>query len=274
MGTSIQKRSWIKVWAFLFLTGVPGLAQAQLSLTSLGNSAQTTVLANALSSTLVIRTLEPATDLGRFGGGFGIAAGAVIPTSLTTLAGITAAPIIPGGNPYVSLFAPFGISADFSYIPPITISSVTFNSVGANLRWAFTRLFPDVLPISMAVQATFTSGGFSNVQPFSGGTLTIGVNDLIFGGSLIVSKQLLFFEPYVAAGFLNQSTTLTATTAGTAAVLLAYQGTANPQIERVSAIGFDFRAGFQIKAFVFILGAEYENSWGNHGLNARIGVKI
>ncbi len=264
-------RSWLLPFILLL---APALAQAQLALPSLGSSSQLTTVANALSSDLVIRTLEPASDLGRFGGGFGIAAGAVLPTTLASIPGMTGTPIIPGGNPYVSLFGPLGLALDFSFIPTITVSNVSFNSIGTNLRWTFTRLFGDEWPVPIAVQATFTSGGITNTQPFSGGTLTLAVNDLIFGGSVIVSKPLLFFEPYIAVGLLSQSTTVTATTAGTAAVLLAYQGTANPQIERVSSIGFDFRGGFQLKFFVFILGFEYENSWGNHGLNARIGVKI
>lgn len=244
-------------------------AHAQVfSLPQLPDTATVQRFGNFLSSMLMTRTVEPPSEPGRFGFGFGVAG------SVTSLAQISSflpslpIPVFPFGNAYVTLYAPLGITAEIAGLPPLTLASTRFFNIGGNLRWTISRILGEWFPVNLAVNVSFTSSSINYSQVLNSVNIDVNAGSTQFGADAMVSKQFLFFEPYLALGMTNHATSV-----GYVGTQPLFSFTTDKTIN-VSNLSFHARAGFQMKFAVFVFGSEYEYAYGNHGGAAKIGFKI
>lgn len=255
--------------SLLLALGSVSTARAQVfTLPQLPNTSTVQQLSNVLSSALMARTVEPPSEPGRFGFGLGVVASAVSTAQIASLLGAAPLPVLPFGNLYVTLYAPLGITLDVAGLPPLTLASTRFFNIGGNLRWTVSRIIGDWFPVNLAANLSFTSSTLNYSQVLNSVNINVSAASTQFGLDAVVSKQFLFFEPYLALGVTNQSTTIGYT--GSQPLFAFTTSTSIP----VSNLSFHARGGFQMKFVVFVVGGEYEYAYGNHGGAAKIGFKI
>lgn len=243
------------------------------SLPSLGSPSQVTAIANVFASTMRVSSVEPAADVGRFGFGFGIVPQGALTAQISSLLP-SGPPALPFANAYLSFYAPLGISLDVIGVPPINIPGIiNILNVGGNLKWTFTRLFPDVLPFDLAVQLTGSYGTLGTTQPYSGTTIDVYTRSVIMGASAGISKALGFFEPYLWLGALNHSSSFNVT-AATPVQFVQYLGSSTSTSIPASNFNLFAALGYQLHLGFFAFGMEGSYSFGNIGANLKLGFKF
>lgn len=213
-----NKKFLKKVASLFFLMSLhSGFSKADvpnLSNLSLDNVDDTFKTFGAL---LNFRPMEPASSFGKyFGVSLGLEAHGTSSKKLGFISNVGSFPkYLPDAYITGVIQAPFGLSAELGVFPARKFKDFRMEEYAANIKWTVNEVFFDWLPVDVAVRAGFASGKLIYTQTVSSIPVNIDYSQMLWNANLLVSKQLLIFEPYLGAGFVHQNGTLTASAAGT-----------------------------------------------------------
>jgi hypothetical protein len=254
--------SSLSVTGLISLVGSLTLA-SQFTLPQLDPS-QVEPIFKVLAADMAFRPVQPASGSSLFGISLGVT-GFQASTSPSTILSQSTSQVYDGDiNGSISL--PFGLGVEAGFIPNSTVSGTNINRFGIDAKWTFTDLFFS-LPFNAALRGFYTTGGLSYTQPLNGGTVNVNYNTVITGGQLSVSKKILFLEPYVSYGYLQQSSSLSGS--GSSSLFNSNYPAGTTSISSVGTTGW-FQAGVQVRILILTLAAEYDNLFGADSVAGRV----
>jgi hypothetical protein len=221
---------------------------------------------------LAFKPVEPPSSYGKI---FGLSAGVI--------GGITSAqPIkdsipgttidyVPAANIFLGVQLPYGWGVEFGFLPQTTISSAQLRSFGGDLKWTISdALFTTASPISFAVRAMYSGTKLNFSQNVSGIEDTVSFKSSSVGANLSAGLKFGFFEPYVGAGFIHQSSTLSNSGSIT---LFDSSVSLTSSLDEKNGSGW-FYAGFQMTFIALTISAEYDSLFGVSSELFKLGLKI
>lgn len=225
---------------------------------------------STLASTTVFRSMEPCSHPDVFGFWINARVNATFSKSLASIVSSNMS-YVPFGNIQAGINAPLGLGIEFGILPSQNISGTSFGSWGGAIKWSYLRAIFKRAPFDSAIRGSYTSSFVNFSQTISGIPLTVNYNSSIIGATLDISKQLLFFEPYVGYGFLLQNSSLGAT--GTVSLFNSTFPVNTNTVTSKTMTGW-FHAGFELKLFIVTLGAQYDNAFGSDNYAVKFGFKF
>jgi hypothetical protein len=179
--------------------------------------------------------------------------------------------VFPFASFQAGLNAPLGLGVEFGFLPSLSISGTTFSNFGFNAKWNFIQGLGLGIPLDSAIRFHYTTASLGYQQTLSGSPLTVNYNTSIIGGTLAISKKLLFFEPYIAYGIIKHSSSIS----GQGSVSLF--GSSFP-VNTDTVSGSDtsgwFQAGFELRLLLLTTGFQYDNAFGANTYSSKVGFKF
>ena len=227
--------------------------------------------ANAFHTTVSPLTGSKKALLGFAGAEAGIVGGT------TRVPGIGSSTVSTKGLDHIyhfGLFAllnlPYGITPEISFLPPLELGKIEINYYGGALRWNVTDVFLKFLPFNFGARLHFSKPSLEFIQPISGGNVTVKFEDTIWGGSLALSKKIVFIEPYVGVGFIQGDGDLSISGTGT------FFNTEVTTAQSASASQTDAHlyAGLQFTTLLLGIGAEYSRVFDTDRLTGKLSVRF
>jgi hypothetical protein len=181
------------------------------------STTQTSPTFSTLGAGLFYRPVEPASDFGRL---TGFSAGvSVNGVSTTAVAGIftgMTTPFLPTGMIQLALGLPNGFSLEGGFVPSLTYQGSNFSNYSGGIKWTLSRSVFSKSPIDIAVRVNYTNAALSYTQPIAAGTVSVRYSTGMISSNLVFSRNFIFIEPFVGAGFISSASSLTGT--GTASL--------------------------------------------------------
>lgn len=268
-GRSFANLVRVSVILFSILLGTVRADAALLTLPTL-TTAQTDPIFKVLASAAVFRSMEPASSPAIWGLWFNARVNGTSSTLISSIAN-TGNSLIPFADLQFGVSGPLGLGLEFSYLPSYSFSGTTFGSFGVAARWTMTQTILKMLPFDAALRFIYSNANLTYSQVLSGANIVVNYGTAITGSTLMISKKLLIFEPYISYGLMSHSSTLTGT--GTVSLF----GTGFPigtSSTTGSGISGWFQAGIEIKLVILTLGAQYDNAWGSDTYSGKVGFKF
>lgn len=175
--------------------------------------------------------------------------------------------------------APLGLSLELGVMPARKIKDFHLEQYAANVKWTLSDvIFGDEAPVDIAVRAGFATGKILYSQNISGVPVVIDYSQRLLNFNAMVSKRLLFLEPYFGVGMVNQAANISASAAGTFTLVAQGQTISGPA-SYANAVD-DYRnsahvfGGLQIHIFAFNLTVEDSYQFGLNSLALKLGGKF
>lgn len=216
------------------------------------------------SGNFVHTTVSGASSLGHiFGLEFGIAGGASTTPGINSLIkeqdpNANEGALIHGGL-IAQVSIPFGLTFEASLIPSTGNDELKISNTGIGLRWTMTdSIFSLPFHLALKAHSTKTTLDFATIinNSSTGGipvNSKINLNTSTSGLSLVLSKSLLIFEPYIGFGVLNSSGDMAVTGAGN----IFDTTVTSSQAATSKTSGTQFFIGSELKLLILKLGVEY-----------------
>lgn len=154
---------------------------------------------------------------------------------------------------------PFGITGEVNFFPKITYNGFKVMNESLAVKWCFSCLISD-RPFDLAIRlfaGTGELGYSSNVNNASTGNVNVYTTatwkNKTSGYNFVLSKKLLFLEPYVGFGEVHANTDI-GVSAKSAVNIFSFT-TSNSYSSSNS--GTEMFAGINLNLFLFKLGGEY-----------------
>jgi hypothetical protein len=225
-----------------------------------------------LASGLAFKPVEPASDLGKYFGFYmGVAAGGSDLSAVSSIFQSQLMGYMPMGDLQLGAGGPLGITAEAGILPGMSYSGTTFNRYSGALKWTLTHSVLSYLPINIAVRVGFSNSNLNYSQTLQNANLDVSYKTSIVSGNLVISKSLLFLEPYVGIGVVSHDSTLSAT--GEAS-LFGNTFTAGTESLRSTGSSPWYQAGLMVKVFVLGVAAEYDNIFGLSSYNGKVSLRF
>ncbi len=225
---------------------------------------------DVLASTVVFRSLEPPSHPKVFG------LWANIRTNITSAEAISSftqlsQSNIPFGNIQAGVNIPFGLGLELGYLPLPSFSGTTFSSCGLGLKWNVTSVFYSKLPFDFALRTTYSSAKMSYEQSIEGDSVNVDYSTKIYGGTLMLSKVLLFLEPYFAYGFVHHSSTLSGS--GSVSIFNNNFPALTGQVADGKTSSW-LQAGVELKLLMLAIGFQYDRVFNTSTSSFKVGLKF
>ena len=236
------------------------------------STTQTDPLFKNLAADLLYRPVEGATPLNKgkpWGFEVGVTGAVTDASSIASIIG-TGTPILPGGSFNIDLGLPQGFGVEFGFIPTLSYSGTSFSSVGGDVRWNFSELFP-AFPVDLAARAIVSTASIASTQLLSGANVNINYGTTQFGLMVTAGKTFSVIEPYMSLGLISQSSTLSYS--GSTSLFGASFATGTTSVTG-AAVSFLFNAGLQFNFKYFIMGGQFDSNGGILSGAAKIGIRI
>lgn len=169
------------------------------------------------------------------------------------------------------LTVPLGITGEIGLLPKQGNSEFSVNTLSLAAKWTATELFFSDLPLSLATKLSYTSTSVDFNQNITGPPAALvaykytGKETAL---SLLASKNLAIFEPYVGIGYVSATGDLSAT--GSALVFNpAFTSSGSASAKRAGTM---WQVGTEIKLLVLKLGVEYTNLFDTSRISGKLSV--
>jgi hypothetical protein len=175
---------------------------------------------------------------------------------------------------------PYGLTAELMYFPERKFSNLEVGHFGGAAMWTVTDVVWDYLPFALATKIFFSKTDIEYAQTLTEqvtGTpvnATIEFDNTLYGIQALISRKILFFEPYIGLGYLKAKGDLEIKAAGTFNFFNSTFSAAqtNKAVAKPSSAQFLLGTDFQI-AF-FSLGAEYQRAFGTNSVTGRLSFRF
>lgn len=267
----LKKASLVPGLALFFLLKVSPAAAAYFTLPVLTQS-QTDPIFRNLAGAFVFRDVEGANDLGKnWGFTLGVRGSLVDATPFTAVASSFTLPYLPSGDAQIAVGLPRGFTFEFGMVPTLSYQGTTFSQYSAGVKWTLTRSLLPKVPVSLAIRAGYTNANVSYSQQISGVDTDITYSTSIATFQAIASKRFFIFEPYVALGLANHTSSLSSTGSITIFGTDFSAGTTNYS---AGSLCFWPSAGLLIHLGFIGAAAEYSNLWGLTAFSGKFTIRI
>jgi hypothetical protein len=263
-----MKKIFLSVIPLILFWAPKTMASGIPNLSSL-SQAQVNSISKEFSANFVHTIIAPASSLGNI---FGIEAGLMggitntpsinsISTSLSSSATLSKIPTL-GIIGAVSM--PFGLGAEVNFIPSVTVSSLSVSNASVGFRWTMTNLFKDPF-FDFAFRGHYNTGEIAYTTVINNSsTSNQDVNTKVawknssYGYNFILSKKILFIEPYIGFGQVSSSTGINISGASTVTI---FTFTSSSSYTSKNS-GSQTIAGVNLNLFITKFGAEYTKVMG------------
>lgn len=171
-----------------------------------------------LSANFTHTAVEGASALGRiFGVEVGIAGGMTKTPHVEELVTAQDPTADAGAVPHAGIIAmltvPFGLTVEANFVPETGGDEFKFQTTGVALKWTMTDTILSGLPLSLALRGHLKKTEMSFEQTIDNDTFKTDVKfeDTVTGLDLVVSRSLIFLEPYASLGLVNADGTISFT---------------------------------------------------------------
>ena len=173
-----------------------------------------------------------------------------------------------------ALTIPFGITAEATYLPSMSMSDVTYQEYALALKWTMTD--GTALPLNIAIRGIYAHSSFSFNQTVTDPTLgpvnvSVTNTDAVAGGQLLLSpKYIPLLEPYVGIGYLtgNGSLNVAGNTTSTLFNFTQSQSASSAVTTSQILIGLD------VHLLLIGIGAEYSHAFGTDSFSGKLSLKF
>jgi hypothetical protein len=238
------------------------------------DSSQTTAVLKTFGANFAFRPLETPSDYGRnLGFAIGLGGGLTSASAITeAIPGVTMSQI-PNANVILGLQLPKGFGIEAGFLPQVSVSGLSFNSWGGDVKWNAGAGLGKLLPVDVAVRAMYSKTSMSYSQTVTSpapATGTIALSTQAWGVNVSASKKLPLIEPYAGFGWISQTGELSQT--GSLSLFNTSLTTSNSWSTTNS--GLWAFAGLQVRLFVFNLTTQYDSQMGIGTTSVKLGLKI
>lgn len=176
----------------------------------------------------------------------------------------------PHASAIAILSVPYGITAEAGFVPKITQDNVNYSQFGGALKWTMTDVVLTELPVTIAPRFFYTNTSLDFQQTISSIPVDVSFDNKLYGGSLMFSKKLLVFEPYIAGGYVKANADISAVGSATFfnTSFTSTQGASSTQDS------FFYTAGLNIQLAFFVLGAEFNRAFEKNSGTAKLSFRF
>lgn len=237
----------------------PEEARAEVTGLPTLETSTTDAIFKVLASAFVFRPIEGAAELGSTWGGYvGLGVNMTDAAPLMALGGSSSTAYLPGGEAQLGIGIR-GLTVEVGAIPTLSISGNSLSKYAGAVKYSVNRLFSKKkIPISIAVRGLYSKSSVGYTQNSGGTDIGVEFGTSAFGGNLVVSRYLGFtflgIEPYAGVGYLNHSSTLTAT----ASNLFGSSYAAGTTSISGSGGGLWLQAGMMLRVGIIGIAAEWD----------------
>lgn len=230
---------------------------------------------DTLAASLAFKPAEGASELGNLWGlSLGVGVAMTDLSALTSLGATTSTAYLPSGDIQIALGIK-SLTFEAGMIPTLAVSGNTFSRFGAALKWTANRTLLKKFPLSVAARALYSKASIGYTQTDGTGTVDVDYSASQFGAQLVTSKFLGGFgfgiEPYVGIGFLNQSSTISAT--GTGDLFGSSYSTGTTSVSG-NGLGLWLQAGLMLRLGILGFSAEYDQLYGQKGFAGKVAFRF
>ncbi len=217
--------------------------------------------------------------------GFELAIGAGLTNSPSTNSVVESSS--PGANtkqlPHASILGavsvPFGITGEFSLLPPENSDGVRAQQLGGAIKWTITEVFLRNIPLNIAVRGFVTDSQYSFANTINNASTafqpvktTVSYKGQVSGYHLLVSPKIPFklIEPYVGYGIAFERGSL-AMAGSTTGVLFSDTSSQSGAVSDSSA---ELLVGVNAKLGFVVIGAEYVRCFSTDTYSAKLGMRF
>jgi hypothetical protein len=160
------------------------------------------------AATEVFTSVSPASKLGDiFGFEVGILAGAAKVPNIEKFVKEadpgTDFPVLPHAALFGAISVPMGFKFELAVLPEREMSDVELSYQAFAIQWTLNEVVP--LPVDLAFKVHRTNTTLGYTQSISSVATKVEIEDQISGLQVLVSKNLLFIEPYAGMGLVKTS---------------------------------------------------------------------
>lgn len=223
------------------------------------SSTQVSSVFKTFGSNFAFRPLEPASSYGKkWGLSFGLIGGLTSANAINSSIPGTNLSQVPSANIFFGLQGPNGLALELGILPQMAMNGFSFNSFGGNLKWTLSDNIRKPFPVDIAIRLMFSYTSMSYSETISGATDTVSLFTKVKGTNISVSKKLLIFEPYVGAGVIEETGTLSSKGAIS---LFNSSVTANNSYTSTMSSSWLY-AGMQTKLLFLTISGQYDSMFG------------
>lgn len=273
MNLPSQVGSTLTVFLILFsaLSASPKQGQAAYFTLPTLDTTMTDPIFKNLAGAFILRPVEPASDLGRiFGLSVGVGLSLIDQSSLSSVF-TGAGTYLPSGDIQLGLGLPMGITFEAGVLPNVSLNGTAIGRYAGAIKWTLTRTLLAMLPFDMGIRASYTNSNLSYSQSLSPATVSVTYNSSVLGTQLLISKSLVFLEPFFGIGLVNHSSTLSGTGS---ANLFGSTFQAGTQSMSGSALSTWLQAGVLVKVLIFGIAAEYDSMYGFSSYSGKVSIRL
>lgn len=231
-------------------------------------------------------TVSSAASLGKiFGLDVGLVAGVTSTPKLKQLVleidPSTKVDMIPYAALSGSFSVPLGFTGEINLLPELKVSDVTIKDISFALKWTFTDLWKDKIPLDMAIKGHYSASELSFKQSINNTSTvntsvdaTIVFDNDIMGMDLVLSKKLFIFEPFLGLGMLKGESDTKVEAVGTATIFNTTLTASSQQSAASEESSFHFYLGAEMHLLAFNLSAEYANAFDTHRYALKLSLQF
>jgi hypothetical protein len=237
------------------------------------DAAQTSAVLKTFGANFTFRPMDTASNYGKnFGVSVGIGGGVTSGTAITEATGLPVSQI-PHANIILGLQLPRGFAVEVGFLPNLSLSGLSFNSWGGDLKWNVGAGLGKLLPLDVAARVMYSTTSMSYTQTVTTpapATDTLSLSTHSFGFNVSASKSLVILEPFVGLGWMSQSGTLS----NSGNIPLFNTSLTNANTYNASNSGLWAFGGLQFKLLILNITAEYDSMMGISSQSIKVGFKI
>ena len=175
---------------------------------------------------------------------------------------------IPHGGLLGAVSVPFGISAEFNFLPEIDANGTKYKQYAAALKWSASDALLPVSPVNVAVRGFIARSDFSFTQTESGNQLDVKYEGRVSGLQLLVSPKMLpIVEPYIGLGVLKAEGDMSLS--GSSGTIFDFTSERSAESKPSSS---QFLLGVNASLLLMNLGLEYSKAFGTSNITAKLAV--
>lgn len=258
------------VLAFVILTTTSAVhAATKIPLQNLDKSDYEGVVSD-FSANFTHTSVSGASSLGKlFGFEIGVLGGVAKTSTINRLAKEVDPSITVDKLPHAALLGivsiPFGLTAEANVIPKVGGDEFKYSHMSTGIKWTLTDSIL-TLPFSLALKGHVAKSAVDFRQTISSVDTRFKYASTVSGATLMLSKDLLIFEPYIGVGLVQSEGKMDVT--GSSSVF-SDPNLQSAQSATAKKSGSLFVVGTEVKLLVFKAGIEYTKLFDTTRMTAK-----
>jgi hypothetical protein len=172
-------------------------------------------------------------------------------------------PRIPHGALLGAVSVPGGVTLELGFVPSVGSTEFKFQSTSFAAKWTLSTIVP--LPVSVALKGHVqkSKGEFSYTDNTN--TIAYKYDSTTTGAMVLVSKDLIFVEPYAGLGLINGKGDLSYTAVVPSTVFTGGGSSQNATVGSSQLV-----IGAELKLLIAKFGVEYARSFGTTSITGKL----